>query len=124
MQPTRRRILMTLKKRGERVHDARSRLAGKPFEERVAELATILDEDGYLADFARRADGVFVITEHNCAILDVARRFGHACSTEISFIREVLSDARIERVDHMMAGAHVCRYEVTRTAGRRGSRAG
>ncbi len=82
------------RRRGRRVRDARSRLAGKPFEERVAELATILDEDGYLAN-------------------DVARRFGHACSTEISFIREVLSDARVERVDHMMAGAHVCRYEVT-----------
>ena len=113
------------RRRSRRVHDARARLAGKPFEARVAELATILDEDGYLADFERRADGVFVITEHNCAILDVARRFGHACSTEISFIREVLSDARVERVDHMMAGAHVCRYEVTRPAGGgRGSRAG
>ncbi len=34
------------RRRGRRVHDATSRLAGKPFEERVAELATILGVDG------------------------------------------------------------------------------
>ena len=32
--------------------------------------------------------------------------------TEIDFLREVLPEARIERVAHMMAGAHVCRYEI------------
>jgi DeoR family suf operon transcriptional repressor len=53
------------------------------------------------------------MTEHNCAILGVARRWGLACSTEIEFIREALPEARVERVAHMMAGAHVCRYEVT-----------
>jgi DeoR family transcriptional regulator, suf operon transcriptional repressor len=37
---------------------------------------------------------------------------GLACSTEIEFIREALPEARVERVAHMMAGAHVCRYEV------------
>ena len=100
------------RRRRRRVEGARERLAGLPFDRQVAELARILDEDGYLAEFERRPDGTFVITEHNCAILGVARRFGQACSTEISFLREVLPDAEVERVAHMMAGAHVCRYEV------------
>ena len=56
--------------------------------------------------------GRFAVTEHNCAVLGVARRWGLACSTEIEFIREALPEARIERVAHMMAGAHVCRYEI------------
>ena len=77
-----------------------------------AELARILDEDGYLADFEALPDGTFRITEHNCAILGVARRWGLACVTEIDFLREALPEARIERVAHMMAGAHVCRYEI------------
>ena len=76
------------------------------------ELARILDEDGYLADFEALPDGTFRITEHNCAILGVARRWGLACSTEIEFLREALPEARVERVAHMMAGAHVCRYEI------------
>ena len=45
------------RRRQRRVEGARSRLAGRPFAERVAVLASILDEDGYLADFEREDDG-------------------------------------------------------------------
>ncbi|HEU0167617.1 MAG TPA: helix-turn-helix domain-containing protein [Chloroflexota bacterium] len=100
------------RRRRRRVERAKVRLAGKPFEQRVAELARILDADGYLADFAPADDGAFRITEHNCAILDVARRWGQACTTEIAFLREALPDAEVNRVAHMIGGAHVCAYEV------------
>lgn len=104
------------RRRRRRVQGAIARLEGKGFADRVAELARILDEDGYLADFEALPDGSFRITEHNCAVLGVARRWGLACTTEIDFLREALPDARIERVAHMIAGGHVCRYEVTPTA--------
>jgi DeoR family suf operon transcriptional repressor len=100
------------RRRRRRVRTAAERLQGRPFPDQVVELARILDEDGYLAEFEALDDGTFRITEHNCAILGVARRWGLACSTEIEFLREVLPQARIERVAHMMAGAHVCRYEI------------
>jgi DeoR family suf operon transcriptional repressor len=95
----------------ERVDRASLRLDGRPFDGRVRELAVILDEDGYLAD-CRPIDGGWLITEHNCAILDVAQRYGSACRSEIAFLRAVLPGARVERVSHMIAGAHVCAYEV------------
>ncbi|HCO01840.1 MAG TPA: transcriptional regulator [Actinobacteria bacterium] len=101
------------RRRRRRVEGATARLAGRSFADQVSELARILDEDGYLADFEALPDGTYRITEHNCAILGVARRWGLACSTEIEFLREVLPEARVERVAHMMAGAHVCRYEIT-----------
>lgn len=99
------------RRRRRRVDGARARLAGS-FADRVAELARILDEDGYLADFETLDDGSFRITEHNCAILDVARRYQHACSSEISFLREAMPDAQIDRVLHIVEGAHVCAYTV------------
>jgi DeoR family suf operon transcriptional repressor len=101
------------RRRRRRVEGASARLEGRQFPDKVAELARILDEDGYLADFEARPDGTYRITEHNCAILGVARRWGLACSTEIEFIREALPEAWVERVAHMMAGAHVCRYEIS-----------
>jgi DeoR family suf operon transcriptional repressor len=100
------------KRRQRRIADAKVRLAGKPFAEQVEELARILDEDGYLAAVEPMDDGSLRIVEHNCAILEVARKYGHACSSELEFIRKVLPGARVERVQHMMAGAHVCAYEV------------
>jgi DeoR family transcriptional regulator, suf operon transcriptional repressor len=105
------------RRRQRRVDMARSRLAGLAFEARVDELARILDEDGYLAD-VERGDGVWWIVEHNCAILEVALRYGQACSSEIGFLREVMPDADIERVSHMAAGERRCAYEVRpRTTG-------
>ena len=107
------------RRRRRRVENAIARLGGRPFPERVSELARILDEDGYLAEFEALDDGTFWITEHNCAILGVARRWGMACSTEIEFLREALPDATIERIAHMMAGAHVCRYAIAPRPDRR-----
>ena len=95
-----------------RLDQARRRATGLPFREQVAVVARILDEDGYLADFAEREDGAFVITEHNCAVLGVALRYRHACSSELDFLRAALPDAEVTRIAHRIAGAHVCAYEV------------
>lgn len=100
------------RRRRRRTAGAQARLEGKDFAGKVAELAKILDEDGYLADFEALPDGTFRVTEHNCAVLDVAERYGLACSSEIAFLRDVLPEARIERVSHMIAGAHSCAYVV------------
>jgi DeoR family suf operon transcriptional repressor len=95
-----------------RLDEARVRIEGLPFAEKVATIARILDEDGYLADFVRREDGTYVITEHNCAVLSVAKRYGHACSSELAFLQAALPEAELTRVAHQLSGAHVCAYEV------------
>jgi len=100
------------RRRQRRVEQAHARLAGKDFEARVAELSRILDEDGYLAGAEMGPDGYWRIVEHNCAILEVAFRYGQACSSEIGFLREVMPDAEIDRVSHMASGAHHCAYVV------------
>ena len=97
----------------QRQERAAARLAGLSLDARVAELARILDEDGYLADWEAAGDGVWLITERNCAILDVARHHAQACRSELDFIRAVLPGAQVERVAHVLAGAHHCAYQVT-----------
>ena len=101
------------RRRDERIAGARRRLAPLgSFAEQVRELATILDEDGYLASFEELDDGTFLVTEHNCAILAVATTHPHACSSEIEFIRASLPQASVERTTHMIRGAHACTYEI------------
>lgn len=93
-----------------RLERARARAAGLPFPEQVRLVAQILDEDGYLADFEQRPDGSFVITEHNCAVLSVALRYRHACSSELSFLQDALPSAAVTRIAHRINGGHVCAY--------------
>ena len=66
-------------------------------------VAQILDGDDYLADFARRADGAFVITERNCAVLGVALKDRHARSSEFDFLHATLPEAE---VTHRVDGGH------------------
>jgi len=99
-------------RRRRRLHDAQSRLSGLSLDEQVAELTHILDEDGYLADVHRLEDGGWRITEHNCAILSVATGYRQACASELAFIRDALPGGHVERVAHLLDGAHVCGYEV------------
>lgn len=101
------------KRREQRIAGARARLAGKhDLGAQVAELTQILDQDGYLASYEQMSPGVYRIVEHNCAIWAVAQRYGQACTSEIDFIRAVLPGAAVERVEHMVAGAKRCAYEV------------
>ena len=102
------------RRRQARVARARERLEGLDFDAQVAELTAILDEDGYLASCERLETGRWQVVEHNCAILDVAQRYGTACGTELSFLTEAMPAADVRRTAHMMAGAHVCAYEITR----------
>ncbi len=97
----------------ERRERAEPRLAvAGSLQDRVTELARILDEDGYLADCAPNPDGSWLVTERNCAILDVARHHREACSSELAFLRAVLPDATVERVSHTLAGGRHCAYRI------------
>jgi DeoR family transcriptional regulator, suf operon transcriptional repressor len=100
-------------RRQRRVAGALPRTANLPFDEQVAALTQILDEDGYLAEAERLPDGSWRITEHNCAILTVAHGFSQACTSELAFIRDALPGATVRRVAHVMDGAHVCAYVVS-----------
>ncbi len=100
------------RRRDERVRNATERLGRcRGLKAKVAELARILDDDGYLATWDEIPGGARII-EHNCAIWAVAQRYGQACTSEIDFIRTVLPGATVERVQHMVAGAPHCAYEV------------
>jgi len=109
-------------RRKDRVARAQSRLAGKSLDSQVAELAEILSADGYMAEWKKDRDGAWTTIEHNCAILDVATRYALACRSELSFIREVLSTAIVERVQHIVSGGHVCAYRITEDSGQSSSR--
>ncbi|MGH2443461.1 MAG: helix-turn-helix transcriptional regulator [Chloroflexota bacterium] len=93
-----------------RLEQARREMVGASFPQKVRVLAQILDQDGYLAEFQALADGTFIITEHNCAVLSVALRYGHACSSELDFLRAAIPEAEVTRIAHRIAGGHVCAY--------------
>jgi DeoR family transcriptional regulator, suf operon transcriptional repressor len=85
-------------------------LAGAEPEERMASVARLLSEEGYMAEAAATStDGTLV--EHNCAIQAVAERFPEICAAEAKFLAAVLG-AEVQRQGHILSGCSACEYRV------------
>ncbi len=79
---------------------------------RVEQLATIRDQEGYMAEEKRAGPSKFEILEHNCPIIAIAENYWEACQVENEMFRKVL-DANVETTHRVVAGANVCRFLVT-----------
>lgn len=96
-------------RRVEQFHDL---LDQQELGDRVAHLVEALDSEGYLASFEPQDDGSYLMTLHNCAMWPIANRWTEACSTELSWLRDLLPDARVNRVNHRMDGGFTCGYVI------------
>jgi DeoR family transcriptional regulator, suf operon transcriptional repressor len=97
-----------------RIRNALEQLANKSLVERVAALSTILNNEGYLAEWEQVDEDTFWLREHNCAVHDVAAEFSAACNSELTFLQAVLPDTQITREHHIMSGEPTCAYRILR----------
>lgn len=90
-------------------------LAGKDhLADRVAELARIRANEGYMAEWSAEQDGSFLLIENHCPICAAASQCQEFCRAELSVFRDALGpDARVEREEHILAGARRCAYRIT-----------
>ncbi|BFT70458.1 MULTISPECIES: metalloregulator ArsR/SmtB family transcription factor [Paenibacillus] len=89
------------------------RMVDKNLEERVAELAHIQNENGYMVDWAQTGADAYTFSEHNCPISQVANTFGQACQCELALFRNLL-DANVERTECLAKGANKCVYIISK----------
>lgn len=86
------------------------RLGDKDLPQRLAELARLRDEEGYMAVLEQR-DGAFVLREHNCPIYDVAQRFREACNCEHELFKRVLNKD-VKREMTLVDGQPSCEFRI------------
>jgi predicted ArsR family transcriptional regulator len=85
-----------------------------PIDERVATLARLRREEGYMAEWGRRGDGTLELVENHCSIANAARFCPKLCGGELSLFRAVLGDdVSVERVKHILSGDRCCSYCIT-----------
>ena len=86
-------------------------LIGVSPERRLAAVARVMNEGGYMAETDASAGG-FRLAEHNCAIRAVAERYPEVCAVEAKFLQAVLA-ASVERTTHIVSGCNACEYAIT-----------
>ncbi len=107
-------------RRKRQLEQYRARMTGREFGEKVAVLAQIRNEEGYLAEHQQPDKDTFVLIERNCPIRAVADTYRQTCACELALFTEALG-AEVARTDHIVSGSPCCRYVITRTreAGRK-----
>ncbi|MDP3746169.1 MAG: transcriptional regulator [Phenylobacterium sp.] len=82
-------------------------------EERLERLAQIRAAEGYMAEWSRREDGAYLLIENHCPICAAASACQGFCRSELTLFQMMLAPARVERAEHILAGARRCAYVVT-----------
>jgi predicted ArsR family transcriptional regulator len=88
-------------------------LAGAPtLARKVAALAKLRTEEGYMAEARKTAKGMLLVENH-CPICAAASACQQFCRSELRIFQEALGDnVTVERTDHILAGARRCAYLV------------
>jgi predicted ArsR family transcriptional regulator len=93
----------------------RMKKAGAGLFRQVEALAEIRREQGYMAECLRRRDGSVLLIENHCPICAAAASCQGLCREELALFGSLLgSRARVERIDHILAGARRCAYVIAR----------
>lgn len=98
-------------------YGARMPAQGAPIEERVATLAKMRCEEGYMAELRRGRNGAIELVENHCSIANAARICPQLCASELSLFRTLLGgDVNVDRVEHILSGDRCCAYRITERA--------
>lgn len=97
----------------------RDRVGTGCLQERVANLVELRKAEGFMAEWYAvnssdldKGTSRFIMTEHNCAISNVAESFPSVCEHELQMFATVLPDCVVERTHWIINGEHRCGYLV------------
>lgn len=98
-----------------------ARMAGaKTLTQRLTRLVQARDEEGYMAEMQKQADGSFLLIENHCPICAAATECQGFCRSELDVFRRTLGPlASVERIEHLLSGARRCVYRIQPVASRK-----
>ncbi len=91
-----------------------SRIGKGSLEERVKNLLALRQAEGYMAQLYQLPDDAYLLSEHNCAISEVAESYPSVCGHELEMFAAILPDCKIERTHWINHGEHRCGYRIER----------
>jgi DeoR family suf operon transcriptional repressor len=95
--------------------DYRQKLGKGSLADKVAKLVEFRRQEGYMAEFypVNEEKDKFILTEHNCAIAQVATSFPSVCGHELEMFAMALEGCQVERTHWLIDGEHRCGYLIS-----------
>jgi predicted ArsR family transcriptional regulator len=80
---------------------------------RVAALADLRSQEGYMAAWTEQPDGSLLLVENHCPICAAATACQGFCRAELDVFRSVLGpEVAVERTEHIVSGGRRCSYTI------------
>lgn len=110
----------------------REKVGKGSLKERVEKLVELRKAEGYMAEWyllelgpldtnLDNNDERYILTEHHCAISNVAESFPSVCGHELEMFEEILEDCTVERTHWIVNGEHRCGYLIIGGNGEQGT---
>ena len=81
---------------------------------KIAQLAEIRNKEGYMANWVKEKGESYLLVENHCPICAAANACNGFCRSEKAIFEHVLGrNVRVERVEHLLAGARRCAYRIS-----------
>ncbi len=92
-------------------------LAGiSSFEEKLTTLVHLREQEGYMAELEKTAQG-YVLIENHCPICKAATRCPNLCQSELNVFQHLLgSEYQIQRQEHIIQGERRCTYFIEKAS--------
>lgn len=85
----------------------------RSLKQRLKTLAELRTREGYMAEVQPQSDGSFLLVENHCPICAAATICTGLCAKELEVFQATLGDeVEIQRVEHIVAGARRCAYQI------------
>jgi predicted ArsR family transcriptional regulator len=86
---------------------------GDSLEKKLAALAKVRSEEGYMAEIRKEGKGSYLLVENHCPICAAANACQGFCSTELELFQSVLGPGvSVERAEHIIKGDQRCVYRI------------
>ena len=89
-------------------------MVGRPaLRDKVAALAGLRSQEGYMAQWQEEPDGSLLLLENHCPICAAATACQGFCRSELDVFRAVLGpDVSVTRAEHIVSGGRRCSYAI------------
>jgi len=82
--------------------------------QKLDRLVSLRDREGYMAECSEIEEGGYLLVENHCPVCAAATECQGLCRAELELFQDVLGPGcRVERTDHILAGARRCAYRIT-----------
>jgi len=87
---------------------------GEDLQSRIARLAELRSEEGFMAEVRLLPDG-WLLIENHCPIYSAANSCRNICDSELRVFQQMFQDnAEVSRTDYLLDGARRCAYKIQR----------